>query len=110
MDKRPMRGCDACGGVDDHPRHVFDATGIEGAQLAAPKETVAKAYENAEGVPLPELVAIIRDLEDATVQTRHMDCCAEAGCPDGTCDEILKRTKNAHGLDLVAAITGEKVK
>lgn len=36
-DSRPLRVCDACGGVDDHPRHVMHAPG---APLAVPSRDV----------------------------------------------------------------------
>jgi hypothetical protein len=36
---------------------------------------------------------------------RHMDCCAAAGCPDGSCDKILeeaRKTGDHHGDKLIA--------
>ncbi len=37
---------------------------------------------------------------------RHMDCCAARGCPDGTCDQILKDSGHAKGASLVSYLTG----
>ena len=35
---------------------------------------------------------------------KHMDCCRDAICPDGTCAIILKDANGAKGMDLVAHI------
>jgi len=67
---RVERGCDACGQVDDHPRHV--------------------RYDPASG----------------NDQIRHLDCCAQAGCPDGSCPEILARVGDVRGASLISALTG----
>jgi hypothetical protein len=74
---RPLRVCEVCGGYDDHPRH-----------------TVVSA-EGEVGVPSPEVVDLmvqngasgqaITDAMDPTTQIRHLDCCEQVGCPDGTC-------------------------
>lgn len=37
---------------------------------------------------------------------RHMDCCAAAGCPDGSCDSILAQAGDARGADLISFLTG----
>jgi hypothetical protein len=42
--------------------------------------------------------------ENNRVVTLHIDCCAEAGCPDGSCDATLKESNNAHGSDLIAHV------
>jgi hypothetical protein len=49
-----------------------------------------------------------QDVKDGqlAVQVRHLDCCAAAGCPDGTCGEILARAGNQRGASLVSALTG----
>jgi len=46
-------------------------------------------------------------LGDGTVQSRHMDCCAAAGCPDGTCPEIVAASGGAKGADLVAHLRAQ---
>lgn len=38
--------------------------------------------------------------------SRHMDCCAAAGCPDGSCGQIMADSGHAHGAALVAHLTG----
>jgi hypothetical protein len=108
MSDRPNRSCDVCGVIDQHPRHIFDTLGVQGLEQTVNEDAVQKAYEN-ENISRQELVAIVSDLRDVSSFTRHMDCCASVGCPDGTCEKIMKDTKNAHGFKLVEAITGEKV-
>lgn len=47
-------------------------------------------------------------MADGSTQTRHMDCCREAGCPDGSCDEVTAGAEDLRGDELVAFLTGEK--
>ena len=50
----------------------------------------------------------VHALDDGATQTRHMDCCREAGCPDGTCDELAAAGAGGlRGDDLLAHLTGE---
>lgn len=91
---RVLRVCDLCGGVDDHPRHVIAgtvprnlATGENtqvpvGAFPAPSDEIVDKVLEAA---PKQERARLLRELQDTTASDRHLDCCAAAGCPTGTC-------------------------
>jgi hypothetical protein len=44
-----------------------------------------------------------------TEKTRHMDCCAAAGCPDGSCPDILARSRDARGADLTSYLTALRV-
>ena len=62
MGDRPMRPCDVCGQIDDHPRHV---------QRTSP----------------------------TTLQIRHLDCCAAAGCE--TCVETEAATEGRRGQELI---------
>ena len=39
-------------------------------------------------------------------QMRHLDCCAAAGCPDGSCDSILAKAGGARGAELISFLTG----
>lgn len=43
-------------------------------------------------------------LANGTVQTRHLDCCAAAGCPDGSCNVIIDHAGDKRGGDLLAHI------
>lgn len=93
-DQRPVRLCDACGGVDDHPRHVFahaDGDGITDPQIATAAIKAASA---------DDLEAIVAQVQDSTTVMRHMDCCRDAGCPDGTCDVVTAGAENKTGVEL----------
>lgn len=76
---RPLRVCDLCGGVDDHPRHSFAGT-IPDAQLVAPptQDVVDRVLDAAPPDRRAELLAA---LFDQATTDRHLDCCAAAGCP-----------------------------
>src|SRR3982750_3868908 len=96
---RPVRGCDVCGGVDDHPRHVFahapgdgNTTDEVGAQMFANAPDEAKA-------------AIMAHIRDDSTTMRHMDCCREAGCPDGSCNTVTAGAEDKRGNALLAHLT-----
>ena len=42
---------------------------------------------------------------DGGTLMRHMDCCREAGCPDGTCDEVTAGAEDLRGDELVQHLT-----
>lgn len=46
----------------------------------------------------------VHALDDGGTQMRHMDCCREAGCPDGTCDAITET--DLRGDELRTYLTG----
>lgn len=77
--EHPLRHCDVCKQVDDHPRHVHGTSGLE-----VDKDFMEAALEM--DLPTKDRARIVATIADATTQVRHMDCCREAGCPDGTCD------------------------
>lgn len=81
-ERRPLRVCDACGGIDDLPRHSH----ITGPDQPFPAEPAwldaVIASEDMSPVEKRDAVAV---LVDETWQMRHMACCAAAGCPDGSC-------------------------
>lgn len=89
---RPLRICQACGGLDDHPRHVIDGVPNNGA---ASKEFLA-------GLPAGMPATAIAELLTANVISRHIDCCAAAGCP--VCIETEKVTKGHRGQKLIDTI------
>lgn len=98
---RPLRMCDTCGGVDDHPRHVFAHAPGDGVTST---ETAGLALRNA-GDDEAASVAILAQVMDNTTVMRHMDCCREAGCPDGTCNIVTKGAEDLKGDALVAHLT-----
>lgn len=55
----------------------------------------------------------IHCMPDGVIRDRHIDCCAAAGCPEGTCDQVeaanLKAAKGSQrmkGATLVKALEG----
>ena len=80
-DGRVLRVCDLCGGVDDHPRHVL--AGNEPDVFARPSDAILNRVVDA--APAEERGRLVRELIDTTSSDRHLDCCAAAGCPTGTC-------------------------
>lgn len=74
---RPLRVCDLCGGVDDHPRHVIG--GYEITTFEPPSDAiVGKVLDTA---PVEHRARLLRELQDTSSQDRHLDCCREYGCP-----------------------------
>lgn len=111
---RALRVCDLCGGVDDHPRHVIAGTiprnPITGESGEVPPglfpaptdEIIGKVA----GTALPEdLGRLMRDLMDTTSSDRHLDCCAAAGCPTGTCGPQIADAKGKTGKALLGHLT-----
>lgn len=96
---RPMRFCDVCLGYDDHPRHtVWVGPGgdeVETAQLR-------RLYAAAEKLKLADDDAGLATAVDRAWSERHMDCCAEVGCPDGSCDAVVAEAKGKTGDKLVS--------
>lgn len=78
---RVLRVCDLCGGVDDHPRHVIAGTDQD-AFTRPSDDIIAKVIAAA---PPEEVGRLVGELVDTTASDRHLDCCAAAGCPTGTC-------------------------
>jgi hypothetical protein len=100
-DKRPLRICDGCGQVDDHPRHVFVTAG-----LPVNQEHVDAVLAD-ESIPAAAKGQLVRDIVDTTVQQRHMDCCRDLGCPDRSCDAVLATlSQPATGKKLLDHIVG----
>lgn len=102
-EERPLRGCESCGVVDDHPRVVHPM----------PADSTA-------GVPTDEVLdrilddgrlsaAAIRMLMDPVTVVRHHDCCVQAGCPadPSPCAEIVASADGKTGDALVKVIQKE---
>jgi hypothetical protein len=99
-DGRPLRVCDLCGGVDDHPRHVV-AGAIRDTFPRVADDIVEQVLANA---PDSERGRLLRDLLDTGSSDRHLDCCRDAGCPDGTCDIVTLGAEDRRGADLLEHI------
>jgi hypothetical protein len=92
---RPLRVCDLCGGVDDHPRHV-----ITGQTMPKPgQDILAKVLAAA---PEAERVRLVDELLDTNASDRHMDCCRAAGCPEGLCGPQTAGAEELRGGALLA--------
>lgn len=95
---RPLRICDVCGGVDDHPRHMLAASPGE---IPVNQANLSKVLAD-ESLDPDTKAAVIADIVDTTTQLRHMDCCRLTGCPDGTCNSLPSLT----GAALMSHIQG----
>lgn len=95
---RILRVCDLCGGVDDHPRHVIAGADPGGAYGAPSDAVVSRVLTLA---PSDERVRLLRDLMDLSTSDRHLDCCAAAGCPTGTCPQQIADAEGKTGAALL---------
>lgn len=99
---RPLRICDVCGQIDDHPRHVFVSTDLPVNQ-AQVEATIGRDDLDAD-----VRARIVAEIVDTTVQQRHPDCCAQVGCPsvgtDADCAHLA--ATGLTGAALVSHITG----
>lgn len=92
---RLKRLCDLCGGLDDHPRHVFGVpTGFPGA---------VPSDEFIDKIPDGTPARAIAEVLDPGTLVRHMDCCAATGCDVCTAAEAT-HSGQLRGPELVAHI------
>ena len=98
---RPLRVCDLCGGVDDHPRHSFGGPQI-GQFRNAPDDVIDKVLANA---PEDQRGRLLRELMDTGSLDLHKDCCRDAGCPTGECADELDDVGDLRGSELRDALT-----
>lgn len=91
---RPQRLCDLCYQVDDHPRHVINGPGQGGP------------VDN-DRIPDGTPASAIAELLNPNSSVRHLDCCAEAGCP--ICQATEQVTGGARGAKLIKAIVDDGV-
>lgn len=99
-DERLKRPCDVCLEVDDHPRHVHSLAPDE---AVTPSDTDFELVVGQPGVSASSLAQFL----DPLTQIRHLDCCAERGCPTGTCGPQLEAASGAKGEELLASIQKE---
>lgn len=93
-DTRPLRLCDVCFELDDHPRHV---------QAMPPGEGVVPTEEQLNSIEGAPASAIAQMLNPNTI-IRHLNCCAAQGC--AICQATEELTKGARGQELIDAIAG----
>jgi hypothetical protein len=90
-ESRPLRHCDVCAGVDDHPRHVIGAAAGEGRTSDEVADRVLASIP-----PGGDVAGVVRGLRDDITIYRHMDCCRAVGCPaDRPEDSCAVRTAGA---------------
>lgn len=99
-DKRPLRMCDSCGQVDDHPRHVHGTGQGEANTTPAILSLAITASEGDEEARQ----AVLRHAQDSTTQMKHLDCCAADGCPDGTCQVTVQGADGKTGQAMLKHI------
>lgn len=104
---RPLRVCDVCGGVDDHPRHTI--AGEKGA-AGPPLRSSVEAVMGNETLTTEQKAAALEDLYETSSQLRHMDCCRKVGCPSGTCDHVaeLGGVDGVTGTDLLTVVVDNR--
>lgn len=100
-DGRPLRVCDLCGGVDDHPRHSFGGP-LTNMFRPPPKKLVNKVLDNAPEDVRHELLSALYDTSSLDL---HKDCCRDAGCPTGECNAELDEVGDLRGVELRDALT-----
>lgn len=104
---RILRVCDLCGGVDDHPRHVIAGQQVDA--FASPSgDTVRKVLAATADLPQVEQDRLLGDLVDTTSSDRHLDCCAAAGCPTGTCGPQVEGVKGKTGKAMLTHVMALK--
>jgi hypothetical protein len=107
---RPLRVCDLCGGVDRDPRHVLSNT-VPGDRFTRPGDDIVSRVVDA--APSDQRGRLLNDLLDTTSSDRHLDCCAQAGCPlpPGDPSNCANRTRGAEGKtgkQMLAHLTKEQ--
>lgn len=98
---RALRVCDACGQVDDHPRHAI--LGDPQAYPAPSDETVGRVIAACQdlGIEGGVQARLLRDLMSTAVVDLHMDCCRARGCPTGACDQVTANAESLRGAKLL---------
>jgi hypothetical protein len=99
VDERPLRVCEACGQVDDHPRHVHASVLGGGDLTTVDNDLIRKVLKMDLGED--DEARILADLYDKTSVTLHFDCCAARGCPTGACGAALAENGGKTREDLV---------
>lgn len=99
-----LRVCDACGLVDDHPRHTLSGADPEGVTRPS-QDVIAKVL----GGDYPDDVKAlaIGQLNEPGLYL-HMDCCRPRGCPTGECEVQTAGAENLRGDELRAHLMSLK--
>jgi hypothetical protein len=101
---RLLRVCDACGGVDDHPRQILAGTSGEAVSPPPAEEVISRVLETA---PEGQRARLIAELMDKASRTLHYDCCLASGCDHEVCRQVAAVAGGQTGKALLAVLTGE---
>lgn len=94
--ERPLRFCDVCGGLDNHPRHI----------LTSKNGNAVPSSEFLASLPDGASAAAIAQLMDPRTTIRHHDCCAAEGCADCTATEA--ENGGRRGQKLIDHLTAQR--
>lgn len=76
-----LRICDSCGVIDEQPRHMhLNAPGSVPVNV----DLLASVGANTD-LSEEDRKRIMADIADTEQILKHLSCCAQEGCPDGTC-------------------------
>lgn len=97
---RALRVCDACGLVDDHPRHTM--AGGSPDIFERPLPLIVRKVSNAvHNLPDEDAERLMAELLDGGSTDLHLDCCRARGCPTGECDTRTAGAETKRGAALV---------
>jgi hypothetical protein len=85
-DGRPLRVCDWCGIIDDHPRD--SGLGYNTPTPPGIAGRVLRELDQRDDIPADLKAEIEHEVTSQASYCRHLDCCREAGCPTGACDAV----------------------
>jgi hypothetical protein len=102
-DERPLRFCDLCGGLDDHPRHMRNLGDGPNSEDGRPDQEFL-AGVTTDGAP----VQAVERLTSSSLSEHHFDCGAEAGCESCIQDEAASGGKR--GQKLIDYVLAESAK
>lgn len=91
-----LRVCDACGQVDDDPRHTLTGGDPEG--VTRPSREIIAAVLSSDHPDDVKALAI--DQLNEPGYYFHLDCCRDRGCPDGTCGTQTAGAEDLRGGEL----------
>lgn len=101
--ERPLRYCDVCAQLDDHPRHVIHV-GPDHPSFSKtnPGNELIDRLQRPEGASNAQVARAITEINRPGLLLRHLDCCAAQGCE--VCKATEKRTGGVRGQELLAAL------
>lgn len=103
---RPLRVCDWCGIIDDHPRD--SGLGYNTPTPAGVAGRVLRELDSRDDIPDAMKAEIEHEVTSQASYCRHPDCCRAAGCPTGACDVLAEQGHgDKRGRDLLPLLQDE---